>query len=147
MRDGELCEVEKIGIDKAIAKAEQADLFLVMIDSNSDLLPEFSEKILQKIHKDNAIIVVNKIDLAPRCDAKTFLPNIEHVFVSIESRKNLDLLKEKIGNMISKSYAACDGLDIMVNRRHVDILQRAFDFLCSAKNAIINGRYNWQIRQ
>ena len=137
LRDGELCEVEKIGIDKAIAKAEQADLFLVMIDSNSDLLPEFSEKILQKIHKDNAIIVVNKIDLAPRCDAKTFLPNIEHVFVSIESRKNLDLLKEKIGNMISKSYAACDGLDIMVNRRHVDILRRVFDFLCSAKNAII----------
>ena len=39
--------------------------------------------------------------------------------------------------MISKSYAACDGLDIMVNRRHVDILRRAFDFLCSAKNAII----------
>ena len=93
--------------------------------------------ILKKIHKDNAIIVVNKIDLVPRCDAKAFLPDVEHVFVSIENGENLDLLKEKIGNMISKSYAACDGLDIMVNRRHVDILQRAFDFLCSAKNAII----------
>ena len=137
LRDGELCEVEKIGIDKALAKAEQADLFLVMIDSHSDFLPEFSEKILKKIHKDNAIIVVNKIDLAPRCDAKTFLPDVEHVFVSIENGENLDLLKEKIGNIISKSYAACDGLDIMVNRRHVDILRRAFDFLCSAKNAFI----------
>lgn len=54
--------VEKIGVDKAISRADQADLILYVIDSSSPL-DENDEEILRLIHGKPAIILLNKSDL------------------------------------------------------------------------------------
>ena len=68
--------VERIGVDRAIATLEQADLVLSVLDADKGFTPEDQELILSLAGK-KLIIVVNKTDLIREDDAQDMAHQVE----------------------------------------------------------------------
>src|SRR6185436_19323250 len=54
--------LEKLGMDKTLERAAEADLFLVVLDSTQPT-PAFPPELLSRVEPGNSLIVLNKIDL------------------------------------------------------------------------------------
>ena len=63
-------EIEKIGIEKSIKYAKEADLAIVIIDGSKSLSKEDME-ILNIVNPEKTIIILNKMDLEQKIDSST----------------------------------------------------------------------------
>ncbi len=116
--------LERLGIEKTLERAAEADLFLLVLDGTRPhpaFPPEISERLLAK----NAIVVLNKTDLGVRPEAKTELIGKEIVAVSALTGAGFETLTEAIIRH-AETYAQNHGSEIIaINARHADALQRA----------------------
>ena len=110
--------VEKIGIEKSQKSILLADIVLCLIDG-SRKIDEYDEKIINLVKDKKHIIVVNKID----CERKSqkFEDEIE---ISAKDEINIELLKEKIYNMVIDSSIDFNKM-MVVNQRQSEILKSA----------------------
>ncbi|MDR2779365.1 MAG: tRNA uridine-5-carboxymethylaminomethyl(34) synthesis GTPase MnmE [Puniceicoccales bacterium] len=136
LRDGKLGEVEQTGIAKAMAKAASADFFLIVVNASSCALPVIPQKIIRCFNNQNALVVINKIDLPKNWYANDFLPHLDRVEISIKNATNAQALKTKILEIISRNKTLSSDVDIVVNARHVDILRRANEYLGTAQSKL-----------
>ncbi|MDR1528540.1 MAG: tRNA uridine-5-carboxymethylaminomethyl(34) synthesis GTPase MnmE [Puniceicoccales bacterium] len=125
LRSRALGEIEKTGIAKAIAKALGADFFLIVVNINSNTLPAIPREIVDCLNDQNALVVINKIDLPKSCAVEDFLPHLDRIEISIKNETNPRVLKRKILEVISRNKTLNNDIDIVVNARHVNILRRA----------------------
>jgi tRNA modification GTPase len=125
--------IEKIGMEKAIEKAQRADFFLVVVDANAVNLPQFPCEILSRINGANALLVVNKIDLPKICDIDNFLPQLGRVKISATNLAHAKILRDAMEQTIAKNDELCQDMDVVANVRHVDALGRTSALLSSAK--------------
>jgi len=105
-------EIEKKGIKIALKRAEDADLKLVIISAkNVDFTSVFKKLLTQ-----NAILVVNKSDLAKK-KLNSKLKKYEHVLISIKKDLNLNKLITKIKSKLKSKFTTTE--DILITReRH-----------------------------
>ncbi|MDR2432885.1 MAG: tRNA uridine-5-carboxymethylaminomethyl(34) synthesis GTPase MnmE [Puniceicoccales bacterium] len=125
LRSKALGEIEKTGIAKAITKASSADFFLMVVNINSNTLPVIPREIVNCLNDQNALVVINKIDLAKNCAVEDFLPHLDRIEISMKNETNPRILKTKILGVISRNKILNNDIDIVVNARHIDILRRA----------------------
>lgn len=137
MRNVGTCEIEDIGIRKAIEHAEHADLFLIVVDGSNGIVPDFSGKVLKKVHPDNCLVVVNKHDCG-HDNFADFLPAIDHISISLKDGYQLPLLRQKILDLCNRFSSMNDNVDIAVNARHVEILCRVQDSMNCANNGLLS---------
>ena len=116
-------EIEKKGIRLSLKKAEKADLKLVVVDAKSIDLSGFLNDLL----KDDAILVVNKLDLLKeKIDSKILKFN--HVSISLKDNLNLDELISKIKKSLKNKFITEE--DILITReRHRQHLVQCADHL------------------
>ncbi|MDR2603057.1 MAG: tRNA uridine-5-carboxymethylaminomethyl(34) synthesis GTPase MnmE [Puniceicoccales bacterium] len=136
LRSRALGEIEKTGIAKAIAKASSADFFLIVANINSNTLPAIPREIINGLNDQNALVVINKIDLQKNCAVEDFLPHLDRIEISIKNETNPRVLKAKILEVISRNKTLNSDIDIVVNARHVDILRRTNACLEAAKSKL-----------
>lgn len=122
--------VEQIGIERAKANIEKADIILVVLDASKPLEDEDKE-ILQLVKDKNTFVVINKTDQKNILD-KNFENSIE---ISALNGKNIDLLKQKIFDNVVNKNILSSGL-IITNTRHADALERANNSLSNALKEI-----------
>ncbi len=114
-------KVEKIGIEKAIQKIEEADIVLFVFDLSSGITEE-DIQIYEKIKNKNPIIVGNKLDLAlDKNDEKYYFNDV--IPVSSKTLQNLDQLEEKILQKLNLLEET--DTDIYINLRHYELLKKA----------------------
>ena len=96
-------EVEEIGVKRAIAKVESAELILAVFDGSSELDDEDIDVIKQlKALEDKTIIVVlNKKDVGTKLDKKEF-EDITPYIVSISAKENSG--KTELVELIEQIY-------------------------------------------
>ena len=105
-------EIEKKGIKLSLARAENADLKLVVVDAKSVDLSGFLNDLL----KDNAILVVNKSDLIEG-ELNQEIKKLDHVLISLKENLNLDKLILKIKDRLKTKFII--NKDILITReRH-----------------------------
>ena len=96
--------VEEIGVERAMASAENADLLLYVVDS-STRLDENDEKILDFIGRENrkALVLLNKMDLTQVVTVKELEARSGLPVLSISAKESLGLeqLSEKIVSMFA----------------------------------------------
>ncbi|MDR3144250.1 MAG: tRNA uridine-5-carboxymethylaminomethyl(34) synthesis GTPase MnmE [Puniceicoccales bacterium] len=126
------CGVEKIGIEKAISLAKNAEIFLIVVDASADRAPEFPQELTSLFGKKNSLVAMNRIDLGKNCNLDNFLPHVRRVTTSINIPESIGTLRENLLSVISENDALRCDVDIVVNARHVEILRRALEFLSSA---------------
>ncbi len=105
-------KVEKEGIKRAIKKAKEADLTLVMVDASKKII----NKDLTKLINDECILVFNKLDLSKKIPKNEFKKN-DQILISVKKNKNITNLIEAIKKKLSKKFIR--GNNILVTReRH-----------------------------
>ena len=105
-------KVEEEGIKRAIKKAKDADLTLVMVDASKKTI----NKDLKKLINKDCILVFNKSDLSKKNPKNEFNQN-DQILISVKKNKNIDKLIKKIKNQLSKKFIK--GNNILVTReRH-----------------------------
>ena len=133
-------EVEKIGIEKSIKYAKEADLVILIIDGSKDLSKEDIE-ILNIVNPKKTIIILNKIDLEQKIDENT--PEIVKfnniIKISALKKEGIDKLYEKINDLFNFNQINVDNDIVIINERHKIQIQKAIQNLNKAiKSLSIN---------
>lgn len=128
--------IEKIGVEKALKIAENADLVIAIIDNSKDLDNE-DIKILNIIEDKNAIIVLNKIDKDDkkaenrREVVKTNKPIIK---ISAVTKEGIEDLYNEIVKMFNINKIEATNDTVITNVRHKNQIDKAVKSINEAIN-------------
>ena len=128
--------IEKIGVEKALKIAENADLVIAIIDNSKDLDNE-DIKILNIIEDKNAIIVLNKIDKDDkkaenrRERVKTNKPIIK---ISAVTKEGIEDLYNEIVKMFNINKIEATNDTVITNVRHKNQIDKAVKSINEAIN-------------
>lgn len=133
-------EVEKIGVEKSIKQAKDADLLIAIFDSSKELSGEDLE-ILELIKNKKSIILLNKTDLSSILteNDERFTSVTKNILkISALNKMGIDELYEKISEMFNLNEINLDNEILITNIRHKNIISNAIENVKLANEAICN---------
>lgn len=119
--------VEKIGVERSLKQAKEADLILYVVDS-STALDENDRKILNFISDKKSIIVYNKTDLASVVTKEELLenaPGSRIIGISAKEAVDFEKLKECMAELFETGEIIMNDQIIITNIRHKEALAEA----------------------
>ena len=133
-------EVEKIGVEKSIKEAQDADLEIAIFDSSKPLDAEDLE-ILNLIKNKKTIILLNKTDLKQvisEDDDRLTSVTSNILKISALNKTGIEELYDKISEMFNLDEINLDNEVLITNLRHKNIISKAKENALNAKNALEN---------
>lgn len=134
-------KVEQIGIERARASMEKADLILAVIDGSSSL-DEEDKTILHSLGGKKAIVILNKYDLTPEVKAEDIWEIAGYVpVVSLSARygSGMDELREELWKITEKQDTDAGRILFLTNLRHVELVRKALDNVLRARASVREG--------
>ena len=130
-------QIEKIGIEKSIKIAKQADLIILIIDSSKNLTEE-DNNILDMVEQNKTIIILNKIDLGQKINKNTEKICCFNNVIEMSALKQIGIneLYQKITQLFNLNEINMDNEVIITNERHKIQIQKAIENLEEAKKSI-----------
>lgn len=125
--------VEKIGVEKSLSLIEEADLVLVVLNSNEKLTKEDLE-ILEKTKDKTSIVILNKNDLPEKIE-KEQLTARNIISTNTTSSKGTIALKEKIKEMFNLDKITTKDYTYLTNTRQLSLAKKALYSLEQALKA------------
>jgi tRNA modification GTPase len=131
--------IESIGMEKALAKMQQADVVIYLFDVNeittADLqttVNEFNDKKLKYV------LVGNKADTANDATLRNKFSSIPGIiFISAKENRHTEVLKEKLVDLVLQGKVTTDDT-IITNARHFHALQEVLQSLIDIRNGLDN---------
>ncbi|WP_293657925.1 tRNA uridine-5-carboxymethylaminomethyl(34) synthesis GTPase MnmE [Anaeromicrobium sp.] len=117
--------VEKIGVERSKESFNKADLVIFILNASEELSIEDKE-IMDKLKDKETIILMNKTDLPNVIDLeeiKKLLPGKSIIPISVKENKGLDLLEDKIVNMVYEGKVQRNEDSLVTNARHKRALE------------------------
>lgn len=132
--------VEKIGVEKAIRMAQEADLIIYVIDSSIPL-DENDELIFSLIKDKKAILLLNKSDLTSKISVNQIKEKTGHpvIITSFINYTGIEELETLIKDMFFKGEININEDIIITNERHIEAFKKASEALNMVKDSIVNG--------
>ena len=134
-------KVEQIGIERARASMEKADLILAVIDGSSPL-DEEDKTILHSLDGKKAIVILNKYDLTPEVKAEDIWEiagQIPVVSLSARYGSGMDELRDELRKITEKQDADAGRVLFLTNLRHVELVRKALDNVLRARASVREG--------
>lgn len=132
--------VEKIGVERALKIASDADLIMYVVDS-SVALDESDEEILDLIRGKKCIVLLNKTDLVPVVEEEELRKKLRDAEISVirtSTRDNTGI--EEFENIIKEMFfsgaLSMNEEVIITNMRHKQALEEARDSLLMVKKSL-----------
>ena len=125
--------VERIGVEKSLSMINDADLIIVVLNSNEELSDEDKE-ILEKTKDKTRIIVLNKNDLDKKLVIPTDLKNV--VETNTNYLDGITSLKKKIKELFNLEQIATKDYTYLANSRQISLAKQAYKNLLDAEQAI-----------
>ena len=128
--------IEKIGVEKALKIAEDADLVIAIIDNSKELDNE-DIKILDIIKNKNAIIVLNKIDKEDKkAENREEILKINKPVVKISAvtKEGIEDLYNEIVKMFNINKIEATNETVITNVRHKNQIDKAVKSIKEAIN-------------
>ena len=132
--------VEKIGVEKSIEKANEADLIIAIFDSSKNLDAEDLE-ILKLINNKKAIILLNKSDLNAVIDEndKRLRDVTQNILkISALNKTGIEELYDKISEMFNLNEINLDNEVLITNVRHKNLISKAIENVKMANETLNN---------
>ena len=131
--------VEKIGVDKAKAHAQEADLIIYVVDASCPL-DENDQNILEMIREKRAIILLNKSDLTTVVTKDMIQSSIDKPILTISAKEQQGLreLEEILKTMFFQGEISFNDEVYITNIRHKVAIQDAYDSLQKVITSIEN---------
>jgi tRNA modification GTPase len=132
--------IEKIGVDKALKIASDADLIIFVIDSSTEL-DHNDETILNLIKDKKTILLLNKSDLEPKVSVDEIKSKTNHPVISISVKENtgLEELEQTIKNMFFGGELSFNEDIYITNERHREAFVQSLDSLKLVKQSVEEG--------
>ncbi len=133
--------VEKIGVEKSKHSIEEADIVLMLIDSNSGIVDKDIE-ILEQVKNKKILYVCTKNDLGNNISQEIFnkyLRNGSIVHISSKTQYGLDDLKQRMKQFVIKGDTSIKGDVTLSNNRQKQALINAINSLNNVIEAIEMG--------
>lgn len=131
--------VESMGVEKSLEKIEAADLVLWILDAVEED-PAALKKEWDFLHqkKDKLLSVVNKMDRGEEDTLRNKWKDWSNtVFISARDKKHIDLLEQKLVDMVLSGTVQTEGA-IVTNARHYHALVEVDRSLTDIKNGLDN---------
>lgn len=126
--------VERLGIERALERLENAALVLAVFDS-SRALCEDDMTLIKRLRGKNVVAVINKSDLEARLDMKVIesaFPN--NVYISAREDAPPAPLSQAVARAV-KTDRLDPSVPVLANERQRDVTQRALTAACDAAAA------------
>ena len=131
--------VEKIGVEKAIRFAKDADLILYVVDSSAPL-DENDLEIFSLIKEKNTIILLNKTDLPPVVTKEELSEKCNGSYpvikISTVEHTGIEELEETVQTMFFHGKISFENEVYLTNIRHKEAVREAYESLLLVKNSI-----------
>ncbi|MDE6413379.1 MAG: GTP-binding protein, partial [Eubacterium sp.] len=130
--------VERIGVERAYAKLDDAMLVLAVFDSNRTLNKQ-DMKLIEHCKGKKAIAVINKVDLTQRADLDLITSAFEKcIFISAKKADNTKEIEEAIKEVIGVSDFDTS-VPILANQRQKVCCTNAMNYCFEAHSCLIAG--------
>jgi tRNA modification GTPase len=132
--------IEKIGVEKALRIASDADLIIFVLDSSTNM-DENDEAILELINDKKAVLLLNKSDLEQKITIEDIKHRTKHPVISISIKKNegMDEFIHIIKEMFFGGELSFNEDIYITNDRQREGLAEALESLRLVKNSMDNG--------
>jgi tRNA modification GTPase len=133
-------QIEQIGIERAWQEIEQADRILLVVDANQNTTTDIDQlwpESVNKIDPQKIILIRNKIDLSQetiglKTSELTKTENGQYYLnISAKHYQGIDDLRSYLKSIMGFQQTNESGFT--ARRRHLDALQRAYDFIQQGK--------------
>ena len=129
--------LEREGIIRSKRYLARADIVILLLDS-SVYMEEADRDIIKICEGKKVVAVLNKTDLPRKIDIKSvwdILPGSKLIEISVEKRKNIEMLEKEIADVIwSGDFTQGQGA-ILNNALHKELLDKALSNMLSVKKA------------
>ncbi|MDU0204315.1 MULTISPECIES: tRNA uridine-5-carboxymethylaminomethyl(34) synthesis GTPase MnmE [Paenibacillus] len=119
--------VEQIGVERSKTALAEADLILLVLNSNEELqLDELA--LMKQLADKQTIVILNKIDLSRKLDIDQVLSYFPHeriVELSLIENKGIDHLEKAIAAIFFEGKLESSDLTYVSNVRHISLLKQA----------------------
>ena len=131
--------VERIGVEKAVKMANEADLIIYVLDSSTPL-DENDQTIFSLIREKKAILLLNKSDLKTIISEKDIRNKSSHpvIVTSFAQHKGIDELEYLIKDMFFKGDISFNDDIFITNERHIEAFRATLEALNMVKLSIKN---------
>ena len=132
--------IEKIGVEKAIKAARDADLIIYVIDSSTEF-DQTDEEILELIEDKRAILLFNKSDLTPKVSLDEIRKRTNHkvISLSLKENKGLEEFFETVKEMFFGGELSFNDEIYITSERQREALQQALESLRLVEQGIDAG--------
>lgn len=130
-------KVEQIGVQRAIASMEQADLVIYVVDASIPL-NESDEKIMSLIRERKAIVLLNKMDMISAVSEEMMRERLNKPVISISAKEGIgiDRLEEMLRDMFFQGEISWKDEVCITNIRHKHALEEALQSLNQVEESI-----------
>lgn len=131
--------IETIGVERSLAKMQQADIVIFLFDVN-ETMPKELMVAMDDFGRKNIkyILTGNKTDLRGEALAAEKFNHIQGiVFISASQHQQIDLLKEKLVDMVLQGKVSAEDT-IITNARHYHALQEVLKSLHDIRSGLEN---------
>jgi tRNA modification GTPase len=129
---GDAIEIE--GIKRSRQSLERAEFIIHVLDG-SECFAEADRKYLKEFESKKRLLVLNKADLPKKMEISE--SRVEELIpVSCVTGAGIETLKDAIKRLAWSGEIRADMLEVMINSRHQDALQRARENLARARAAL-----------
>ena len=128
--------IENIGIDRSLAKMQQADIIVYLFDATEDR-NDINDKNNELEKQGKAfLLVANKTDLLSEGEPDKKFSGIENiVLISAREQKNIEVLKKHLVDSVLKDKIQV-GDTVITNERHLYALQKVSQSLQDIQNGL-----------
>ena len=132
--------VEKIGVERAMKAAEDADLIIYVVDG-SRAQDENDKEIMEFIKGRRAIVLLNKTDLEMAIDKKELENTCGHgvIPISAKEEQGIEALEEEIRRLFYHGKLSFNEQVYITNVRHKEALEQTLDSLKMVKQSVSDG--------
>ncbi|MBQ1682309.1 MAG: tRNA uridine-5-carboxymethylaminomethyl(34) synthesis GTPase MnmE [Agathobacter sp.] len=122
--------VEKIGVNKAMKEADDADLIIYVIDSSGEMNQE-DHDLLSYLKDKKAIVILNKTDLEQKIQIKDVeeITNLPVIAISAKENTGIDLLEKQVHHLFIAGEITYNDQVYVTNVRHKSLIAEAISSL------------------
>ncbi|WP_409021839.1 tRNA uridine-5-carboxymethylaminomethyl(34) synthesis GTPase MnmE [Dellaglioa sp. P0083] len=134
-------KVEKIGVERSKEAIVQADLVMLVLNSNEPLSAE-DKQLIKLTQNDKRIVILNKTDLPENLDRKeleSMVDPTEIISISVLKHEGMKQLEEKIANLFFGGIENSQTTVMITNSRHIGLLNQAETALDDVITGIASG--------